>query len=521
MSFDLTRLPGLRRAVKSPLFPGVIQAVALVVFGALIVLGWNFHGIRGVPLPDPLAYTNLTTLFFWVIWLMGLIILIPFIGRLWCTICPLGLINDLLARFGLRRRYPRVLRNFLLAAALLLFYNGYVAVRNVSHYPDLSSRLLLAVVAMLVLAGLLFRGRIFCGYLCPIGAMIGVYSRISPWRLEVRDRDRCRTCETKACYTGDVRWFRLGTPFGAITFPYRRPGCQVDLFPPELVEDPHCVMCTQCIKNCPYDNITWGTRPFLRGITGGMVPSRSETIFMMVLMGATFGIFTRVWPGLSKVVNAPGEWVVGLVGATGSWAAALQIAWAFALLPVLAVHALAAVAWLFSRSEVTPVETPPESERRVRFDFGLAERQKAGEDEQAGWRGERLSIVGLTRAFTVSFMPLILASHAAFALVKLNEKIAYLPGALRDPTGVKFYLAIHRLGMLAAPRELVPLAFLRWVAMAAVLAGTVASVVSAWKLAGSVYADRASWHRRAGGVFVLANVLLGSLLATLVVKWLF
>ncbi len=521
MSFDLTRLPFLRRAVKHPLFPGVIQAAALAVFVALIVLGWNFHGIRGVDLPDPLAYTNLTTLFFWVIWLMGLVILIPFIGRLWCTVCPLGLINDLLARVGLRRRYPRVLRNFLLAALLLLFYNGYVAIRNVSHYPDLSARLLLAVGLILILAGVLFRGRIFCGYLCPIGAMIGVYSRISPWRLEVRDRDRCRTCETKACYTGDQRWFRLATPFGAVTFPYRRPGCQVDLFPPELVEDPHCVMCTQCIKNCPYDNITWGTRPFLRGITGGMAPSRSETIFMMVLMGATFGIFTRVWPELGALVSAPGEWAVGLLGATGSWAAAVRIVWSFALLPILVIHVLAAVAWLLCRSEVRPVEAPPAADQRVRFDFGLAERRMAGEEAEEGWRGERFSIVGLTRAFTVSFVPLILASHAAFALVKLNEKIAYIPGALRDPTGVKFYLAIHRLGMQAAPRELVPLAFLRWVALAVVIAGTAGSIVSAWKLAGSVYGDREAWRRRAGGVFVLSTAALGVLLATLVTKWLF
>ncbi len=521
MSLDLTRGRLLSRVVKNPLFPAVLQWITLAVFVFLILLGWNYHGIRGVDLPDPLAYTNVNTLFFWVIWLMGLIVLVPLIGRLWCTACPLGYINDILARFGLRRRYPRGLRNLYLAAGLLLLYNGLVAYFKINHYPDYSARLLLGIVALLVAVGLVFRGRIFCGYLCPIGAMVGIYSRVSPWRLEARDRGVCRTCASKACYLGEEKWYRLDTPVARLTFPFRRPGCQVDLFPPEMSEDPRCVMCTQCIKNCPYDNISWSTRPFLRGVVTPGVPAASEAVFIVFLLGATISIFTRVWPALNGLVVRPGAALASAAGLGGPAAWIVQVAWSYALLPLAFTSLLTSLAYLASRSRIRAVPAPEGRAPAARLAFGLAERDVETAAGEEGWRRKRLTPAGIFSALTLSFIPLILSAHWAFALVKINEKISYLPGALADPTGVKFYLAIHKLGMMAAPAEFLPLWLVRWLALSLVVLGAAASIWAAMRLAAGVYPDLEAYRRRAGGTFALGNLLLGGVYASLVVKWLF
>jgi hypothetical protein len=520
MAIDLTGSERLRKIIRSPLFPALLQWVTLGVFAFIIVFGWNYHDIRGIDVEAPLVYTNVTTLFFWVIWLMGLILIVPLVGRLWCTVCPLGYLNDLLARFGWRRRYPLGLRNLYPAAFLLIFYNGVTTWFKVNHYPDYTARLLLGVTALLVAVGVVFRGRVFCGYLCPLGGMVGVYSRVSPWRLEVRDRERCRTCESKACYTGQEKRYLISTPLADLSIPFRRPGCQVDLFPPELADDPRCVMCTQCIKNCPYDNVRWGSRPFLGGLVGGGVPDRSEAFFTACLLGAALAVFTRVWPALDDLVRAPAALLAGVTGlAGGVGGQIILLAWSYALLPLTALWGVASAAWFLARSGVTEIPGPVPSGRS--FSFGPAERSIRREEEEEGWRHERLTVAGVMSAFTPAFVPVVVGAHAAFALVKLNEKVAYLPSALRDPTGVKFYLAIHSMGIMAAPGELLPLAAVRWAALLLVVLGTACSLYAVRALADRAYEGEDRFRRRCGAVFGAAALSLGALLAVLVYQWLF
>ena len=62
-------------------------------------------------MPDPLMYTNLGNLAFWVLWLMGIVVLVPLVGRAWCSVCPVGAMNEFTSRFGLKKIFPRFIRN--------------------------------------------------------------------------------------------------------------------------------------------------------------------------------------------------------------------------------------------------------------------------------------------------------------------------------------------------------------------------------------------------------------------------
>jgi thioredoxin reductase/NAD-dependent dihydropyrimidine dehydrogenase PreA subunit len=82
--------------------------------------------------------------------------------------------------------------------------------------------------------GLFFRasGRVWCRFLCPLGALLHVLARFSRFRI-LAEKQRCISCGlcTAACHQGvDVMGFaRRGRP----------------------VEDPECVRCSACVHDCP------------------------------------------------------------------------------------------------------------------------------------------------------------------------------------------------------------------------------------------------------------------------------
>lgn len=89
--------------------------------------------------------------------------------------------------------------------------------------------------------GLFFRasGRVWCRFLCPLGALLNVMARASRFRIRA-EKQRCISCGhcTAACHMGvDVMGFaRLG----------------------RAVEDPQCVRCSACVHDCPTGVLAFG-----------------------------------------------------------------------------------------------------------------------------------------------------------------------------------------------------------------------------------------------------------------------
>jgi NosR/NirI family transcriptional regulator, nitrous oxide reductase regulator len=102
--------------------------------------------------------------------------------------------------------------------------------------------------------GLFFRasGRVWCRFLCPLGALLHVLARCSRFRI-LAEKQRCISCGlcTAACHQGvDVMGFaRRGRP----------------------VQDPECVRCSACVHDCPTGVLAFG-RVDARG--GSATPDR-------------------------------------------------------------------------------------------------------------------------------------------------------------------------------------------------------------------------------------------------------
>jgi hypothetical protein len=97
-----------------------------------------------------------------------------------------------------------------------------------------------------VALSILYRNRVFCRYICPVGGFIGLYSLTSSIELRVKDQQVCRDHKTKDCVTGNDCSY----------------GCPWMVYPGNLERNAYCGMCTECLKACPKDNIAINLRPF-------------------------------------------------------------------------------------------------------------------------------------------------------------------------------------------------------------------------------------------------------------------
>lgn len=83
-----------------------------------------------------------------------------------------------------------------------------------------------AVLAVIIVLSLIVY-RPFCRYLCPLGAIYGLFNPIAFYRIKV-DQEKCTGCT--AC----------------------QKGCKLDIPVYQKPNSPECIRCGECIKKCPH-----------------------------------------------------------------------------------------------------------------------------------------------------------------------------------------------------------------------------------------------------------------------------
>ena len=243
--FDLTRIPLVNRVLRwRPLqFTLVLMTLGFFVLALLTA----FFG-------TPAGNRNFSIIFVWIVWWgLVIILLVPALGRGWCTICPIPAPGEWLQRqsfvhprrrtlWTLGRRWPRRLKNIWIqnfAFLTVALFSAIILTRPLATGIVLLSFILLAIGLSLV-----YERRTFCRYVCPVGGFIGLYSMTAPIELRVKDVDVCRTHDTKDCYLGNEQGF----------------GCPWLVFPGSLTRNTYCGLCTECLKSCTMNNVAINLR---------------------------------------------------------------------------------------------------------------------------------------------------------------------------------------------------------------------------------------------------------------------
>lgn len=303
--FELTSIPIVRKVLASRWLQWSLIAITLPVFLLAILTG--FFG-------TPAGNRNFGIVFVWIVWWALLILLmLPFAGRLWCTMCPIPAPGEWLQRralvqpreggklYTLGWKWPRRLNNIWLQNAAFLAVALFSAVILTTPFV---SALVLALFAIIALAtSLLFERRTFCRYLCPVGGFIGLYSQLAPVELRVKDHAVCRSHKDKTCYVGNQAGY----------------GCPWLVFPGALDKNTYCGLCTECLKTCTLDNVALYARPFGKDLldTKGRKLDEAYKAFIMLTCALAYSIILiGPWSILKETAFAVGTiawWLYAII----------------------------------------------------------------------------------------------------------------------------------------------------------------------------------------------------------------
>ena len=388
---DLLRVKWLRRVLKSAWMPFTVQVAMLAAFALLV---WGGLGVADAD--DAVAglvrYTNLANLLVWCCWFPLVIFGAVVLGRVWCAVCPMELATTVASRIGLRRPVPAFLKS---GWAITILYGAAARVGvytlGVHRVPHRMAVYLVVLLALALAVGLVFEKRAFCSHVCPVGHLLGLYAHCSVLEWRAADATVCSACEGKDCV---AKSRRLGI---------LRHSCTSGLYPPAIQDNRDCLLCTQCLKVCPFDNLRltvgapWSDLRRPLGLTG------AQLAFLAIVSGfVVFEVLSEWQPALGAL-----EWLpyvvadaLGLAGPAADLAAAGVM---FVFLPAALFFAVAGCVRLAART----------------------------------------SLLDGAKAFALLLLPTVSGAQVVKAILKTTGHLPYWKVALADPAGVESARAIQ------------------------------------------------------------------------------
>ncbi len=203
-----------------------------------------------------------------------------FFGRFYCSVfCPFGILQDIVGTFFRRKtgktvnlpyiRYTvlAITFSFMLlgVTAVLRFLDPYSNFGNiVTGFVNIkTSSFAVFIPLAIIIVLVIWKNRIFCTTICPVGTLLGLCSKFSPKKLAI-SKDICKGCGVceREC------------PTGAINSKEKE------------LDNERCIRCMRCIAVCPGDGISFVTKekekfiPSRRTfITAGLVTAAAVTVF--------------------------------------------------------------------------------------------------------------------------------------------------------------------------------------------------------------------------------------------------
>lgn len=292
LSFDLFRIGFIKKMMKSRWFQPALIWINLTVFVVFILAG-----LFG----SPIGNRNSAIALIWIFWFFLLVaLLIPVGGRAWCMMCPLPAPSEWIQRRALVNKngepknlgikWPKKLDNIWIQNIGFLAVAGFSPV--IFYYPSATAIALLIFVVLAVITGLIFVnrgkvGRVFCRYICPLGGFIGLYSLLGAVEVKHRDPSICKTCKYKTCIKGNDKGY----------------SCPWFQYPGGMKRNAYCGLCTECIKTCANDNMTFKTRTF--GLDLLKKRKMDEAYKSFIMLGSVFvySIAYFAWFGEFKDIS--------------------------------------------------------------------------------------------------------------------------------------------------------------------------------------------------------------------------
>ena len=293
---DILARSGLLKKLVVSRWPQLIIMVIALLMIYIVILTTVFG--------TKMSGRNLGVLLMWAVWLFFLVaILTPLFGRIWCTICPLPMFADWIQRrsffspakgrtkeynsrySGMFRKWPEFLSNdwpkLFVFMVLATFSTTLVAT------PVISGLAILLLLLLPTLMAAIWELRAFCRYLCPVSVFVGPFSRLSPLELRNKNQDVCDKCRSHYCQNGSQEGW----------------ACPYGLNVGELKENSDCGLCFECLRTCPYNNVSVLKRPFASETGTKNMGQAWLTIAIFTLAIVYSVLYQGHWPEVRDYVN--------------------------------------------------------------------------------------------------------------------------------------------------------------------------------------------------------------------------
>lgn len=293
---DLLKENGFLKKLIVSRYPQAILILAAMVMIYIVILTSVFG--------TKVSGRNLGVLLMWAVWLFVLIALItPFLGRFWCTICPLPFFGDLFQRksffnplngktgkynnkfSGLFQKWPEWLKNDWLRLFVFLLLATFST--TLVATPSISGITVLMLMIVPTLMSGIWELRSFCRYVCPVSVFVGPFSKMSKLALRNKSQEVCDRCKPRFCQNGNT---------GGWACPY---GLNVG----EIKENSDCGLCLECMRSCTYNNISLYSRPIAaeKGIRTMSEAWLTMAIFTIAILYSI--LYLGPWPIVRDFVN--------------------------------------------------------------------------------------------------------------------------------------------------------------------------------------------------------------------------
>jgi heme/copper-type cytochrome/quinol oxidase subunit 2/ferredoxin len=216
----------------------LLQLLNLAVFLLIIIAGL---------IGNPTGGMNFSITVVWVLWFAAVEFMIFFGGRVWCTMCPMPVLGEWIARrrivevsrkwFSLNRKWPERLDNMWISAMGFLGISLFIV--WITTRPIATAILFVFMILIPIFLHLYNPKRYFCRSVCPAN-YIGYHANASILAVRAKDRETCVRHRTKECASG--------SPTGY--------GCPWELYPGGNNDSTYCGQCFECFRSCPLDNMT-------------------------------------------------------------------------------------------------------------------------------------------------------------------------------------------------------------------------------------------------------------------------
>ncbi len=263
--FNLLRLEFIRSVFTSRFFPEVPRGIVGIFF--MLVLAALFFGTSG-------AEENIGLTLSWVVGWPLLMFSFFFLARIWCSICGLSVPGWIAQSvFKPQRAAPQFIKQYSgwIVAVLCILLFWIETTWNAYRSPRLTGWIIFTIAMSSLFFSMFYKRRVWCRYLCPLGAINALFSMPSILELRSNTHMCMNRCTDHSCYNGDD---------SAV-------GCPMFRHPFLVDNNRDCILCGQCIKNCKLNSIHLNLRLAPQELWNQQSPRLPDS-FLVVSLAAIF-----------------------------------------------------------------------------------------------------------------------------------------------------------------------------------------------------------------------------------------